>query len=148
MKVAITGASGFIGSHLQKLCKENVHIHRDETKEEILEKLQGVDVVINLAGAPIIKRWNAEYKKVLINSRVETTKTLVSAINESDVRYFISTSAIGAYPDGGVYDETHKEYADDFLGDLTKLWEQSALECNKPTAIVRFGIVIGKEGEH
>lgn len=146
MKVAITGASGFVGSHLQKHFQENVHIHRDDTKEQILEKLEGVDTVINLAGAPIIKRWNEEYKKVLINSRVETTKTLVSAINESDVNYFISTSAIGAYPDDGVYDESYKEYADDFLGSLTKVWEETALECSKPTAITRFGIVIGKEG--
>lgn len=146
MKVAITGASGFVGTHLQKLFNDNVHIHRGDTKEQILQKLQGVDVVINLAGAPIIKRWNDAYKKVLISSRVETTKTLVSAINESEVKYFITTSAIGAYPDGNAYDESYTGYAKDFLGDLTRKWEETALTCNRPTAIVRFGIVLGSEG--
>lgn len=146
MKIAITGASGFVGTHLQKVFPENVHIHRDETKEQIVQKLQGVDVVFNLAGAPIIKRWNDAYKKVLISSRVETTKTLVNAIDESDVSYFISTSAIGAYPDSCVCDESYTEYAEDFLGSLTKKWEEAALQCNKPTAIVRFGIVMGNDG--
>lgn len=146
MKVAITGASGFVGTHLQKCFNDNVHINRNDTKAQILEKLEGVDVVINLAGAPIIKRWSEAYKKVLISSRVETTKKLVSAINESDVKYFISTSAIGAYPDDEVCDESFNGYADDFLGALTKEWEQCANECNKPTAIVRFGIVLGSDG--
>ena len=146
MKVAITGASGFVGTHLQKAFSDNVHIHRDDTKEQILQKLDGVDLVINLAGAPIIKRWSEAYKKVLISSRVETTKTLVSAINESDVKYFISTSAIGAYPDNEVCDESFDGYAADFLGNLTKEWEQCANECMKPTAIIRFGIVLGPDG--
>ncbi len=146
MKVAFTGASGFVGTHLQKVFPENIHIHRDETVEEILEKLQDVSTVINLAGAPIIKRWTPEYKKVLIDSRVKTTKKLVEAINQSDVEHFISTSAIGAYPDNGVYDESFDRYADDFLGELTREWEKVALECSKPTAITRFGIVLGAEG--
>lgn len=146
MKVAITGASGFVGTHLQKAFSENVHIHRNDTKEQIIEKLKGVDLVINLAGAPIIKKWSEAYKKVLISSRVETTKTLVSAINQSEVKYFISTSAIGAYPDDGAYDETYTRHADDFLGQLTKAWEETALQCHKPTAIVRFGIVLGADG--
>lgn len=146
MKVAITGASGFVGKNLQKAFPDNVHIHRDETVAQIAKKLKDVSVVINLAGAPIIKRWTPEYKKVLIDSRVETTKTLVEAINQSNVEHFISTSAIGAYPDNGVYDESFSEYADDFLGDLTRKWEDVARGCNKPTAITRFGIVLGDEG--
>lgn len=146
MKVAITGASGFVGTHLQKAFPDNIHIHRDETVTEILDKLEDVSVVINLAGAPIIKRWTPDYKKVLIDSRVETTKTLVEAINRSDVKHFISTSAIGAYPDNGVYDERFDTYADDFLGELTRKWEDVALQCSKPTAITRFGVVLGNEG--
>ncbi|MFT7860303.1 MAG: TIGR01777 family oxidoreductase [Sulfurimonas sp.] len=146
MKVAITGASGFVGRALQNTFPDNVHINRNDTKEDIVQKLQDVELVINLAGAPIIKRWSPEYKKILISSRVQTTKKLVAAINESDVNYFISTSAIGAYPDNGVYDENFEGYAEDFLGQLTQEWEAAALTCNKPTAIVRFGIVLGKEG--
>jgi uncharacterized protein (TIGR01777 family) len=146
MKVAFTGANGFVGTHLRNMFDEHVIIGRADTQEDILQKLDGVDVVINLAGAPIIKRWSDEYKKVLVDSRVQTTRKLVEAINKSDVKHFISTSAIGAYPDDGTYDETYTEYADDFLGSLTKVWEDEAKKANVPTSIVRFGIVLGADG--
>ena len=146
MKVAFTGASGFVGTHLQEAFTDHVHIHRNDDVKTILEKLQGADLVINLAGAPIIKRWSEEYKKVLIESRIKTTDRLVEAINQSDVKHFISTSAIGAYPDDGSFDESYTGYSEDFLGSLTKAWEESAKRCNNPTAIVRFGIVLGRDG--
>ncbi len=146
MKVALSGASGFVGSHLLNEFKDHVVIDRNDTQEQILKKLEGIDAVFNLAGAPIIKRWSDEYKKVLISSRVETTKKLVGAINKSEVKHFISTSAIGAYPDNAKYDESFDGYADDFLGSLTKAWEDEAKKCNKPTAIVRFGVVLGDDG--
>jgi len=89
MKVAITGASGFVSSHLIKTFTDFVSIHRDEREDEILSKLEGVDVVFNLAGAPIINKWSESYKKVLLSSRVDTTRTLVNAINKSEVKHFI-----------------------------------------------------------
>lgn len=146
MKVAITGASGFVGSHLTKTFTDFVSIHRNDSEDEILSKLEGVDVVFNLAGAPILKRWSEAYKKVLISSRVETTKTLVNAVNKSEVKHFISTSAIGAYPDNARFDETYGRYGDDFLASLTKSWETQALRCTKPTAIIRFGVILGAKG--
>ena len=146
MKVALSGASGFVASHLQEVFSDYVAIERGDSEERILEKLQGVDVVFNLAGAPIIKRWSEEYKKLLISSRVETTQKLVNAINASDVKQFISTSAIGAYPDGAAFDESFEGYGDDFLGSLTQEWEEEAKKCVKPTAIVRFGVILGADG--
>ncbi|MBN2816644.1 MAG: TIGR01777 family oxidoreductase [Campylobacterales bacterium] len=146
MRVALNGASGFVASHLKKLFFDYVVIERNDTEEQIVQKLQGVDVVFNLAGAPIIKRWSDEYKKILLLSRVQSTNKLVSAINKSDVSYFISTSAIGAYPSDGVYDESYTEYGSDFLASLTKEWESEALKCEKPTAIVRFGVVLSSDG--
>ncbi len=146
MKVAITGASGFVSSHLMRKFSDFVVIKRNETQEEILSKLQGVDVVFNLAGAPIVKRWSEAYKDVLVSSRVETTRVLVSAINKSNVKHFISTSAIGAYPDNAPFDESFKGYGNDFLASLTQMWEAEAKKCNKPTAIVRFGVILGRDG--
>lgn len=146
MKIALTGSSGFVGSHIQNTFKDCVSIERNDTQEEILQKLQGVDVVINLAGAPIIKRWSDPYKKTLITSRIDTTRRIVNAINKSDVKHFISTSAIGAYPSDIACNESYTEHADDFLGELTKMWEDEAFKCEKPTAIIRFGVVLGKEG--
>ncbi len=146
MKVAITGASGFVAKHLVKVFSDYVQINRDDTKEQILQKLKNVDVVINLAGAPIIKRWNEEYKKLLHVSRIQTTKTLVSAINESDVKHFISTSAVGVYKNGVASDETSRELGDDFLASLVKDWEAEAKKCNKKTTILRFGVIMGSDG--
>ncbi|DAB41067.1 MAG TPA: TIGR01777 family protein [Sulfurovum sp. UBA12169] len=146
MKIAITGASGFVGTALQQIFFDCVIIHRNDDQEAILKKLRGVDIVINLAGAPIIKRWSDPYKEILQKSRIETTKTLVQAINQSEVSHFISTSAIGIYPDNQKCDESCTQTADDFLGNLARRWEEEAFLCNKPTAILRFGVVLGKEG--
>jgi hypothetical protein len=146
MKVAISGASGFVGAHLKERFQNFVVIGRRDDEEAILEKLQGVDVVFNLAGAPIIKRWSEAYKKVLLSSRIDTTKKLVNAINKSDVKQLISTSAIGAYPDDAPYDEGFIGYGEDFLASLTREWEDEAKKCNKPTSIVRFGVILGANG--
>jgi len=146
MKIALTGASGFVGNAIQKTFPHTVIIQRDDNEESILEKLKDVDVVINLAGAPIIKRWSDPYKKILRDSRIQTTKRLVNAINQSNVKQFISTSAIGIYPDNIKCDEFSEKLSNDFLGTLSQDWEDEAHHCTKPTAIIRFGVILGKNG--
>lgn len=146
IKIAIAGASGFVGKALQKSFEDVTILHRDDSVDTLTKKLQDVEVVINLAGAPIVKRWSEAYKKVLLDSRIDTTKQLVTAINESDVSYFISTSAIGIYPNDTKCNEFCEVYANDFLAKLCKSWESEALKCTKPTAILRLGVVLGKEG--
>ena len=108
MKIALNGSSGFVASYLKKKFTDHIVIGRNDSEEEILNKLVGVDAFFNLAGAPIIKRWSEAYKKTLLESRVETTKKIVRAINKSEVKHFISTSAIGAYPDGK-FDEVMRD---------------------------------------
>ena len=146
MKIALTGASGFVGTALQECFEHCIIIDRQDNEEMILQKLEGVDVVINLAGAPIIKRWNDPYKKILLNSRIESTERLVNAVNKSNISHFISTSAIGIYPDNKICDESCTDIADDFLGELAHKWEEEALLCHKPTSILRFGVILGKDG--
>jgi uncharacterized protein (TIGR01777 family) len=146
MKIALTGASGFVGTALQGHFKECVIIDRKDDISMIIEKLKDVDVVINLAGAPIIKRWSDPYKKLLMESRIESTERLVLAVNQSNVMHFISTSAIGIYPNDKKCDERCTEIADDFLGEIAHKWEEEARLCNKPTTILRFGVILGKEG--
>jgi len=146
MKIALTGSSGFVGTALQNKFGELVTINRSDDEKQIIQKLQGVDVVINLAGAPIIKRWNEPYKKVLVQSRIESTQKLVRALNKSDIKHFISTSAIGIYPSDIRCDEETEALSYDFLGLLSRAWEGEASKCHKPTTIIRFGVILGKDG--
>ncbi|MBT8348975.1 MAG: TIGR01777 family protein [Sulfurovum sp.] len=146
MNIALTGASGFVGQAIQKTFPHTVIIQRDDNEQSILEKLKDVDVVINLAGAPIIKRWSDPYKKILRDSRIKTTERLVQAINKSSVKQFISTSAIGIYPDDLKCDESCENLSNDFLGKLSQDWEDEAHQCSKPTAIIRFGVILGENG--
>lgn len=146
MKIALNGANGFVGTKLRQTFDNHVVLERNDTQEEILKKLQDVDVVINLAGAPIIKKWTKEYKKILYSSRIVTTKNLVNAINQSSVKYFISTSAVGIYPNNVPCNESCDTYPKDFLSTLAQSWESEAKNANVPTAILRFGIVLGSDG--
>jgi len=145
MKLAITGSGGFIGSHLRRAFPDHVRIYKEDSVDTIREKLKGVDVVVNLAGAPIIRRWSNAYKEVLINSRIETTRRMVRAMDGYGV-HFISSSAVGIYPDNVPCDESCPKYSDDFLGELAKRWENEALKALVPTTILRLGVILGKHG--
>jgi uncharacterized protein (TIGR01777 family) len=146
MKIAISGASGFIGSHVREVFDDFVIIKRDDSEDEIRSKLQNVDTVINLAGEPIMQKWDEECKEMLYSSRIEGTKKLINAINRSDIKQFISTSAVGIYPNDKVCDENCKEVSQDFLGMLCEEWEKEANKCIKPTTIFRLGVVLGIDG--
>jgi uncharacterized protein (TIGR01777 family) len=146
MRIALVGGSGFIGEALVRHFDEVVLIARSDGHEAMVKKLEGVEVVINLAGASILKRWTKGYKKMLLRSRIERTRQIVKAIEQSQVKHFISTSAVGIYPSGVRCDEQTKEVSDDFLAHLAEAWEAEALKCTKPTAIVRLGVVLGRGG--
>jgi len=146
MKLAITGASGFIGTHLRRAFPDHIAIKRQDSTDVIKRKLQDIDVVVNLAGAPIIKHWSKSYKEELVSSRINTTKRLVEAMKGTKVKHFISTSAIGIYPDNTPCDEDCPRLANDFLGNLANMWEKEALGSEKPTTILRLGVILGKEG--
>lgn len=157
MKIAISGASGFVGSTLletfSQAGNEVIKIKRDELSNISLLSniLSGCDVVINLSGANIINRWSEEYKKTLYSSRIDTTKNLINAISKSvnKPKLFISTSAVGIYDNQGVYSEENFQYNDDFLANLCKEWESEALKAKEygvRSVVFRFGIVLGKDG--
>ncbi len=152
MKIALTGASGFIGGHIRRRFNCIV-IKRYDDAAAISEKLSGVDCLINLAGAPIIRRWTKGYKKILWDSRIETAKKLSEAIKRlttpsphTQIPFFISVSAIGIYPDGIPCDEGCHNTSNDFLGRLCKAWEQEAMKADCPIAIFRLGMVLGRDG--
>jgi NAD dependent epimerase/dehydratase family enzyme len=90
MQIALTGATGFIGKYLESHLSEQGHrviaLGRSELKESakrVSESRSGCNVLINLAGAPISRRWTETYKKEMVSSRVQTTRLLVDAMSLS-----------------------------------------------------------------
>lgn len=154
--VAMSGATGFVGSYLnrffQKLSWKVTPLGRKDFSSGLLaEKMKGTDIVVNLAGAPVISRWTEENKKIMYESRVNTTRSIVSAYSRMDQKpkVFISTSAVGYYANGGPHTENDHVKADSFLGRLAQDWEREALKAGKSgirTVIFRFGVVLGRDG--
>ena len=154
--IAISGASGFVGSSLNKyfsnLNYQVISISRDvlNNQEKLNEVISSSDIIINLAGANIINRWSESYKKLLYSSRIDTTSKIVNTINTitNKPKLLISTSAVGIYDNKSTYDE-NGNYSNDFLSNLCQDWEKEALKAkNESTkvSIFRFGIIMGKDG--
>eukprot|EP01029_Cantina_marsupialis_P004537 TRINITY_DN146155_c0_g2_i2.p1 TRINITY_DN146155_c0_g2~~TRINITY_DN146155_c0_g2_i2.p1 ORF type:complete len:285 (-),score=57.84 TRINITY_DN146155_c0_g2_i2:527-1381(-) len=155
--IAITGASGFVGTNLKEFFTNhgfNVEgIKREDIKNEqkLLDIVEKADFIINLSGANIINRWTESYKKILYSSRIETTKALIKAFEKAQKKpeLFISTSAVGIYKNDACYDEETEDYSDDFLAKVCQDWEKEASKAKDlgiRTAIFRFGIVLGDGG--
>lgn len=159
MKIAITGANGYIaGNLINKLEAQENEIVKIEREllydvDKLKTVLKGIDVVINLAGAPILQRWTAQNKKSILQSRAITTQNIVLAINQIALDFrpktLIQTSAVGIYSTGNKHDESSTNFADDFVGQVVKSWEQSTVELDKAVrkVIFRIGVVLGKDSQ-
>lgn len=155
--IVITGASGLIGSRLMKhFGGKNWRViplgrndFRGET-ELLVQKIERADVLINLAGAPIIKRWTKKHKEEIYNSRILTTRKLIEALVFASKKpsVFISASAVGIYDQECVQDEHSNQFAGDFLSKVCIDWEAEAEKASNLTrlAIIRLGIVLAREG--
>ena len=169
MKVLITGASGLIGLALQKSFAEKgyemllasrkeagdeQHIQWDiETGFAEPEKLEGVDVVVHLAGESVSGlRWTDEKKKAIRDSRVLGTRNVVDAISKLKQRpkVLVSASAIGFYGERGDEEVTESSaVGDNFLAGVSKEWEaesRRAEDAGIRTVLLRTGIVLSKDG--
>jgi uncharacterized protein (TIGR01777 family) len=117
--------------------------------------IRAADAIIHLAGAGVAdKRWTAAYKKEILDSRIQSTALLATALRETPhhVRTLLSASAIGWYgqdrPDRSPFTESDPP-AMDFLGDTCRQWEQAAdaiAEQGIRTCKLRTGIVLGLGG--
>jgi len=158
MIVAISGSTGFIGSALAGRLEELGWTVRkidraafQKPENEFLENyIEGCDIVINLAGAPLTKKWTEAYKKEILGSRVQATRRIARAICAAQKKpsLLVSGSAIGIYSSGGTHTETSTAYADSFLASVCKAWESEASQADGCTRVVtlRTGLVLGSEG--
>jgi len=163
MNILITGGRGFIGSALTKFFLHQGYnitvLSRNPSNLQnvrVIESIkqinfdEQIDVIINLAGAPINKRWSNVYKKLLISSRVELTHNLIILIKSLKIKpdILINASAIGYYgSQNNKYIDENSSYINDFTHKLCDLWELEAKKAKKlgiRTCITRLGVVLGK----
>jgi uncharacterized protein len=171
MRVAITGASGLIGSALAAaLLADGQEVTRlvrraPQRPGEVRwdphrpdggiapGELDGVDAVVHLSGAPVAGgRWTATRKQVLRASRIQSTTALVSALARAQrpPSVLLSGSAVGWYGDTG--DREVDESAPSgtgFLAGLVRDWEaaaEPARQAGLRVATLRSGIVLSRRG--
>lgn len=166
MQVVVTGASGLVGSalidELRKRSTTITAVSRDPASrpqtagvnwigwDGLTDAVAGAAGVVHLAGAGIVdKRWSASRKAELRSSRVERTRQVVEAINESGEKpaALVTASAIGYYGDTGERVVTENTApGNDFLARLCQDWEGAAADAEVRTVNLRFGIVLSTAG--
>jgi uncharacterized protein (TIGR01777 family) len=150
MKLAITGASGFVGRRLSEVAQARGHqvIALKRPTADRPWDLEGVDGVIHLAGEPVAEgRWTKAKMARIRDSRVFGTRAIVAAIARATPRVLVSASAVGFYGDRGNEELTEDSPpGNDFLADVCKEWEAEALKSPVRTVLIRAGIVLGPGG--
>ena len=167
-RATVIGVTGFIGKELPALLAGKgmattgvsrstgatvPGVDRWQTPDEL--NLAGDHAVINLAGAPISRRWTAANKRTFHESRVGVTRRVVDAIRQLPAserpKVLINGSAVGIYGDRG--DEPLTETSPPgggYLADLCHEWEQAAAEAETlgvRVVFLRTGVVLGHGGE-
>jgi uncharacterized protein (TIGR01777 family) len=164
-RIAITGASGLIGTALVGQLKSEGHTVQRFVRRPVvapdeiqwdpktgyvdIEALRGVDAIIHLAGVGVgDKRWSKKYKSEILNSRLLGTTAIAHAVNEVKPQVFISASAIGWYGESGNRSVVESDrVGDDFLAAVCREWEGAAdLVTDVRTVKIRTGLVLDPTG--
>jgi len=164
-RIAVTGASGLIGTALVGYLKSEGHTVQRFVRRPVvapdeiqwdpktgyvdIEALRGVDAVIHLAGVGVgDKRWTKKYKSEILNSRLLGTTAIANAVNEVKPQVFISASAIGWYGESGNRAVVESDrVGDDFLAAVCREWEAAAdLATDTRVVKIRTGLVLDPTG--
>ena len=168
MKIAVSGASGLIGSALVPALRTAGHevvrlVRREPTSPDEISwnpaagaidtaALTGVDAFVNLSGANIGRRWTGRRKAEILESRVQSTDLLARTAAALDPRpsVLVSSGGVGIYGDRG--DEVlteESELGSAFLADVGRAWEaaaEPAREAGVRVVSFRQGIVLSRRG--
>lgn len=165
MRVLVGGGTGFVGGALTQLLRsrghEVTHVSRRPGPDRITwdelsrSGLPPCDAVVNLAGENVLnplRRWNDAFRRVVVASRVETTKALAKAISgaERPPRAWVLVTGVGYYPPSLTAEYTEESPGGDFdfFSRLVSAWEAAAKVPGEGTrqAVVRSGVVLGRGG--
>jgi len=155
VRVAVVGASGFIGRRLCAVLRQNKHdvvILSLRNPATAAAACDGCDAVVNLAGEPVAQRWTPEVKEKIRFSRVDAPRALIEGLGalKQPPKAYVSATAIGYY--GTSDDELFTEASppgQDFLAQVCVAWEAEAdraAQHGMRVAKVRNGVVLGLEG--
>jgi uncharacterized protein (TIGR01777 family) len=169
MKIAITGGTGFVGSHLIPFFLQNGHeiilisrsvvvspknhitaVTWDYLKEDP-SFFEGIDAIVNLAGESINQRWSQEAKKRILDSRLQAALNIQELVRKLVVKpkVLIQASGMSIYgtSETDVYDERSSKRILDFLSGIVEKWEVAADQIEGVRVVkIRVGVVLGNKG--
>ncbi len=174
MKILVSGATGLIGKNILTLAeKKNISVHFLSTRKHKLVDtefvkgfywnpeegeidgrcFEGVDTLFHLAGASISKPWTPKNKKIIVESRVQTSRLLRNEMERQMIKMknIVCASAIGIYPNSldDIYEEKSELGHKNFLQQVTVAWEKESnafSDFSDHLSVMRIGLVLAKGG--
>lgn len=172
-KIIISGGSGFIGKYVANFFHKKKYdviiLTRGKARIENgitylnwdgrsfgnwAKKLEGAEMILNLAGKSVDCRYNEKNKKEILNSRIDSTKIIGEAIDNCIIppKLWVNMSTATIYEhtlEGNANDEKNGIIGDDFSMNVAKYWEKTFDNFNlfaTRKITMRTSIVLGKEG--
>ena len=154
MKIVILGGTGLIGKALQKTFSNEHQAHclnREafQSVEHLASLVEGSDLVIQLSGSTISKRWSNKVVKEMWQSRVDTNQMLSEVVQSLSTKpRVICASGISFYAESSCNDPKTEEdpKGDGYLTNLNIAIEDAAKSISDDVIILRFGVVLSRQG--
>jgi uncharacterized protein (TIGR01777 family) len=169
-KIVVAGGTGFLGKALAEALLSNgsevVLLTRGKSSGPKVRSVEwdghslgnwakeiaGAQAIVNLSGHPVSVPWSSLNRKLIFESRVDSTRVIGEAISQTNhpPAVWINGSAVGIYGNRGdeVLDESSKKGVG-FLPDVCSAWEQAvqAADCPDTRRVeLRTGVVLGRAG--